>query len=219
MPTPTFDPSWHDMSDYAVHFTKAYKGRSAYDNMLGILSGGSLRARNAFGIARRKAPRGTQHAVCFSEIPMHLASRLAKRRGPYGIGFTKEFLLKRGGAPVWYAERGSVAALAVDALVADGLASGNPAAPIWTVTPFIDSPGLYGSSSYRFEWEREWRHIGDLRFAVSDPAFLVIPESLHSSARGFFEEARDEHLGPCYECPFLDPGWDRARVRAALSTP
>jgi hypothetical protein len=29
---------WNDMSDFIAHFTKVYGGRSAYDNMLGILS-------------------------------------------------------------------------------------------------------------------------------------------------------------------------------------
>jgi hypothetical protein len=30
--------NWTDMSDYVVHFTRAYDGRSAYDNMISILA-------------------------------------------------------------------------------------------------------------------------------------------------------------------------------------
>jgi hypothetical protein len=204
------------MSDYVVHFTREDGGRTAYTNIMGILSAGVIRARNPFGIARPTAPAGTQHAVCFSEIPMHLVTRLAARRGDYGIGFTKAFLLERGGAPIWYLERGSPTALAVNQLVSMALSTPSTTSPIWTLTPFIDSPGSYTSGSYRFEWEREWRHVGDLEFQFSDPAFLVIPEALHRAARAFFQNAKDENFGPGYDCPFLDPRWDLARVQAAL---
>ncbi len=212
------ETQWHDMSEYVVHFTRDYNGHSAYDNMMSILGTGILRARNAFGIARHKAPCQTQHVVCFSEIPMHLVSRLAHRRGPYGIGFTKSFLREHGGAPVWYIERDSPAARSIDQLVALAM-SGDPAvaAPIWTITPFVDVPGDYSGRRYRFEWEREWRHIGHLSFSVEHATFLVIPESLHGAARSFFDEARDEHTGPCYDCPFLDPSWNRDRINAALA--
>jgi len=212
-----YSTAWHDMSDYVVHFTRDYHGRSAYDNMLGILSAGMLRAGNAFGIARQRAPYASQRAVCFSEIPMHLVSRLAARRGEYGIGFTKVFLLERGGGPVWYVERDGRAAKALGRLMAFAQ-SGDPAvaASMWTITPFVDAPGDYANGTYRFEWEREWRHVGDLSFSVTDPAFLVIPERLHGAARVFFGNARAENTGPCYECPFLDPRWDRDRISATM---
>jgi hypothetical protein len=40
---------------------------------------------------------------------------------------------------------------------------------------------------YRFEWEREWRHVRDLNFTVQDVAFLIIPENLHQNARIFLK--------------------------------
>jgi hypothetical protein len=94
--------------------------------------------------------------------------------------------------------------------------SGGPTSAVWAVTPFVDSPGNYPSGTYRFEWEREWRHVGDLRFGEEDPAFLMIPETLHAAARDFFENARTENLGPTYACPFLDPHWTRERIERAL---
>jgi hypothetical protein len=206
------------MSDYVVHFTCDTDRQSAYHNMLAILGSGTLCARSAFGIARRKAPSArSQQAVCFSEIPLHLVSRLAAQRGAYGIGFTKAFLIERGGAPVWYVERGSPTANAVNQLVnLARLDEATFATHVWAITPFVDSPGHYPNGSYRFEWEREWRHLGDLRFSTNDPAFLIIPDKLHAAARRFFDEACKENSGPCYDCPLLDPYWTKESIKSAM---
>ena len=82
----------------------------------------------------------------------------------------------------------------------------------------IDAPGNYGGRDYQFEWEREWRHIGPFPFEPEDVAFLLIPEELHSAARGFFGNAYYENLGPAYFCPYVDPSWDRERIIEALNT-
>jgi hypothetical protein len=66
------------------------------------------------------------------------------------------------------------------------------------------------------EWEREWRHVGDLDFSVADPAFLIIPESHHEAARDFFHSAKTENIGPSYECPFIDPYWGEDQIAATL---
>lgn len=78
--------------------------------------------------------------------------------------------------------------------------AGDPTAPIWSVTPFVDETG----GSYNFEWEREWRHVGDLHFTPDDVAFLIIPEESHFYARDFFQSAEQDQLGPNYPCPFID---------------
>lgn len=210
-----YNQDWHDISDYVVHFTRASDGKTAYENIMSILSTCILSAANPFGIARRRAPDvSTQCAVCFSEIPLHLISRLAERRGSYGIGFSKQFLLDSGGGPIWYVESGSAAANAVNQLMISGIRSHDD--PIWTVTPFIDSPGDYPNGAYRFEWEREWRHIGDLHFIQTDPSFLIIPKKLHEKARSFFRGVLVDNSGPAYSCSFIDPRWDLDEVRSAL---
>jgi hypothetical protein len=89
-------------------------------------------------------------------------------------------------------------------------------AEIWKVTPFIDAPGAYGKSTYFFEWEREWRKIGDLKFDTSDVECLIIPEDLHEAARGFFEEVKQDNTGPVYDCPFIDPYWSRKQIEKTL---
>ncbi len=217
---PRYPQGWYDMSDYVVHFTKESNEKTPYDNQISILHSGVLRAMSSFGIARKLAHASVaQKAACFSEIPLHLISRLAERRGGYGIGFTKQFLLERGGGPIWYVERDGPAERAIQNLIFQALASNSPeASSIWTLTPFVDSTGDYATGTYRFEWEREWRHLGDLHFTPSDVAFLIIPEELHKNAYAFFQNAYQKNLGPAYFCPYIDPGWNFERLRETLSS-
>lgn len=216
----TYPSSWEDMSNYVVHFTKDFGSRSVYENMMGICHSRTIEARNRFGAARRQAPEAlTQESVCFSEIPPHMLERLAERRGPYGIGFSKTFVRSRDVSPVWYLDRGGPLERSLRALIRQALRSPSPASDdIWTITPFIDVRGSYGLSTYEFEWEREWRHVGNFSFEVDDVAFLIIPEQLHGMARSFFTNAVRDNLGPGYFCPYIDPYWDRQRVEQALAS-
>jgi len=138
-----------------------------------------------FGAARGlPAIAESQRSVCFSEVPLGQLARLAQRRGSNdGLGFTKQFLIKRGGLPVWYLEKETPTSAALATLIAN--TPEDPSQALWKLTPFIDQPGVYGSSQYRFEWEREWRHVGPLSFDTTDVAFLLLEESLHGQARSF----------------------------------
>ncbi len=209
---------WDDYSDYVVHFTKATASSTAYQNALSICGQRRLIAGGRFGIARSSAPvHKTQNAVCFSEVPLGRLDRIADRRSRYGLGFTKGFARGLGVVPVWYVEKGSGPAVSLQLMIEDALGHARPEEQlIWSVTPFIDSPGSYPTGNYRFEWEREWRCIGDFEFSESDVAFLVIPEDLHVTAREFFRAAREDNIGPCYDCPYIDSSWDSARVAHAL---
>jgi len=219
------------MSNYLVHFAKgngrAHKTISStitatraadpgYWTMMSVLSTGRLRPGGAFGIGRKEAPDpARQRAVCFSEIPPGEWLRLSeRRRSAYGIGFSKQFISKRGGGPIWYARNGSEQNKALKKLMRMG--EGDPDHPVWRITAMIDAPGVYGLTSYEYEWEREWRHIGDLMFEPKDVAFLFIPEELHAQARAFFSYAYHENLGPAYFCPFIDAKWPKARVDEEL---
>lgn len=209
--------NWNDMSNFVVHFTKGTEGKDDYHSMMGIYSQQVLLAKKRFGIGKDKAPQEcTQQAVCFSEIPPGHWHRLVERRETkYGLAFTKEFILSRGGSPVWYAWKGTPPQQTLQNMMAQ--ACGNPSAPIWDLTPFIDAPGTYGKSDYLFDWEREWRHLGSLSFGPEDVAFLLIPEELHSAAYGFFENAQAENLGPAYFCPYVDPLWSRDLILETLN--
>ncbi|MBN8995392.1 MAG: hypothetical protein J0H94_09205 [Rhizobiales bacterium] len=210
------EPDWTDMSDYVVHFTKPYKGKNPYDNMLAILANQVIRARNPFGICRNTAPDlSTQKAVCFSEIPLHKLRRLAEKRSEYGIVFRKDFVIHRHGNPILYAYKDRELIAAIKEMVAS--AGNDKSHPVWRLTPFVDAPGAYPTGSYFFEWEREWRKVGDFKFSTDDVAFLIIPEHLHAAAKGFLENARAEHLGPAYDCPFIDAHWKRKQIEGVLA--
>jgi hypothetical protein len=208
---------WVDMSDYVVHFTREYGERSAYDNMLGILHSRRIEARSPFGFLKKEAPSiQTQYAVCFSEVPLHLLGRLAKKRSDYGIVFSKELVVQRHGNPILYAYKDNPIAGALDQIAAS--AKGDPEHPVWKVTPFIDAPGQYpNGSSYFFEWEREWRHLGSFKFDQNEVQFLVIPEAFHAAAKSFFQVAEYENLGPAYYCRFIDPYWKLDKIKDVLA--
>lgn len=216
----TYDAQWADLSEYLVHFTRDSGDASAYENMLSILSSGTLEARNDFGAARSAAPAATQRCVCFSEIPLHQLKRLADRRSDYGVGFTKSFLAASGAAPVWYPPLGTRTAQAVASMVRAASSQSTADAPaLWDMTPFIDVVGRYPNGArFEFEWEREWRLVGNLDIRPADTALLIIPDSLHSAARSFFRDTQREDTGPTYECAFIDPRWDAQRTGAAMSS-
>jgi len=208
--------TWRDMSEYAVHFTKGDGTRDAYSVMLGILGSGRLKASGPFGAARGLTALGdTQKAVCFSEVPLDRLDRLVDRRSKYGIAFTQKFLTFNAGARVWYVDEGGQMGETLRGMVSSRAVPGmDTNDDFWRLTPFVDYPSdAYG---YRFEWEREWRVVGDLKFTPNDVAFLFIPEELHSAARSFFKDAVQENIGPGYLCPYLDPLWSDETLQATF---
>jgi hypothetical protein len=210
-------PTWTDMSNYVVHFTKNFNKRSAYNNMLSILHGRQITAISPFGIAYKQAPAPEmQKAVCFSEVPLHRLGRIADKRSKYGIVFKKDFVIHRHGNPILYAYKDGQLHKSIRTMMKEN--KNDPDAKVWDMTPFVDAPGAYGKSTYFFEWEREWRKIGNFTFGVDDVACLIIPEELHSAAVGFFQTAKAENIGPAYECPFIDPYWSRKKIEKALKS-
>jgi hypothetical protein len=187
--------------------------------MLGILGQQLLKAQNSFGIGKGVAPAGVeQRAACFSEIPPGQWERLVERRQTkHGIAFSKSYLLKRGGGPIWYAYKNTPHWWSLQKMLIDDKENEN--ANIWKIAPMIDAPGKYGEKSYEFEWEREWRHVGDMHFEIADVAFLLIPENLHDAARSFFENAYRENIGPAYFCPYVDPTWSKEKILQELRNP
>lgn len=206
------NPAWKDMSKFVVHFTRESSDNSAFLNSLAILYARNIEARTAFGAGRKLPP--ARKSVCFSEAPLHELARIAKGRGMHGIGFRKEFLVERGGGPILYAYKDTDHAKAIDRMVREAV--DEPDHPVWSIAPFVDLPGTYGNSKYLFEWEREWRVVGDLEFDTEDPAFLIIPEAEHDAARGFFDDAEADDIGPNYKCKFIDPFWDEDKIRETL---
>lgn len=207
---------WLDLSDYLVHFAKGDKG---YDTIMSILWTRVIkRGLKPFGCAARTkaVPPESQRVVCLSETPLGFLHRIVERRGTkFGIGFHKRFVLKNGGAPLWYLELGTPQQKAVAALMRLASKSFDPEDALWRLAPFIDFPSSR-PFAYDFQWEREWRVRSDLRFEEDDVEFLFIPEESHEAAWNFFEDARNENTGPGYFCPYIDPTWSVERVSEAL---
>jgi hypothetical protein len=163
-----------DLGPYVVHFTgRRPTARELQDNP-------SLRDRWPIAesrlssiiregrIAGGRPYWGPLEVTCFTESVPATVSQLVRdgRYSPHGIAFRKDVVFARGGAPVWYV-RGDEWDDLVRATTPEQHAR---MVRLWPG----DEPDGAGVS----EWlhEREWRVIGDFRFADSEIAFLITPE-------------------------------------------
>lgn len=238
---------WPDMSEFVVHFTKAVpltgisepaaatadgrltraelleriryasaRDRTGYVPWMEILGGGVLKpGKEPLGVAVGVPSIGpSQRAVCFSETPLDMLERIVRTRSLYGLGFRKKTLVAKNGAPLWYLDAGGEQARLVNQQIAERVRRGvNPVDPFWRLTPFIDHPQDVGP----FEWEREWRVVGEMRFDVSEVAFLFLPKADHDLADQFFSDVAEQNIGPSYRCPYLDPTWKLRDIQDALT--
>jgi hypothetical protein len=123
-------------------------------------------------------------------------------------------LWEKNGAPIWYLDADGKQARLVNQQIAQRVSEGvDPADPFWRLTPLIDHPKEGGL----FEWEREWRVMGEMPFDINDVAFLFLPATERPVADQFFRDVAEENRGPSYLCPYLDPTWERPRIRKALA--
>lgn len=187
----------NDQSDYLIHLVGKDK---PYESFMSILHSGIIKSRNAFGFKRHWHQK---KSICFSEIPPVHLQKLVQSRYNHGVAFKKEWLLGKGAQRVWYVEKDSQTHSSLETLY--GSLNQSQTNDFINLAPFIDIPGEYGDSAYRFEWEREWRIIGDFSFSPDDVEFLILPGDVHEAARTLFYEAEQESYGPNYKCPYYDP--------------
>lgn len=160
------DPKWRDMSDYLVHFT------SSAATLLSILYAQQVEARRPYGWARKDTRTRARHlSACFSEAPIDQLDRLVKRHGQFGIAFSREYVLSRGGQRVWYLQQEGLQEELFNAFSPLFRTDPDRRDPLWELSPFIDRV----MPDYQFDWEREWRVVGGLPFDLSDVQFLIIP--------------------------------------------
>jgi abortive phage resistance protein AbiGi (putative antitoxin) len=186
----------------------------------------------------------TQRVVSFSETPLEHAWALCEqidnrriRLRPYGLAFTKSWARAKACNPVWYLDitpGHEWLTNPINDLVK--LAENEPArgwngqtgtgevvdvedAPVLRITPFIEQMGPMTSGGRKeFWWEREWRHCGDLSFALDDIVAVFVPEVDHlpfrADCRSSFGSRR---AGLADELHLLDPAWGLERMIAALA--
>jgi hypothetical protein len=202
-----YDPQWEDMSDYVVHFTKATRESNCAFNMESMLLAGEISARRKYGVGRYYPH--CPECVCLSETPIHNLSRIKRLRGSYGFGFSKDFIIRSGGGPLFYTTNEIYEA--VSTLM--GQSRSDPAAPIWVLAPFIDVL----RNNYQFDWEREWRVPHSLAFGPQDISFMLFPEEEHKDFSDYRLRKHAEGAMPLYDCPLIDHRWQQERIREVLS--
>lgn len=182
-----------DMSKYLVHFS------NSYDSMMRILSSGTIDPSGPFG-ELNKLPKYRDKTVCLSEKPFESLSKLSSRRGSkFGLAFTKEFIISKGGNRVWYVEKNSAQHISLEKMAFSNNSS------LMELAPFIEIVSNNQNERRDFDWEREWRVIGQIPFSPEDVKYLFIPSDSHQQARMFFDDAEKENIGPNYQCPYIDP--------------
>lgn len=170
--------SARDLSDYLVHMTTSPAALAS------IITSGRIEARKPFGLGRTLNMVGDKHkAACFTEMPLSELDRLRERNKSWGIAFRREFVLKQGGQRVWYLDADKAPYRAVYGLKETAYDNRDWTNPVWELTPFIDE--WNPEKNYTFDWEREWRVVGGLRFDHEDVVLLI---GLEGVAPLFHEE-------------------------------
>lgn len=168
-----------DFSDYLSHFTKDgdfcnveqnadiadFREMTARERLCSILEMRTLKTS--------AMPWTQTQGICFTECPWSSLLVHTKQYSSYGIGFTKEFIYKNEGAPVFYMRKKFLNVLErtiTDKKVLEKIFS--------FVTPY--SPTFETKSMRKqiklvdYTHEREWRMSSDLYFEYQDIAFIII---------------------------------------------
>ena len=218
-----------DISKYVVHLTRRYDGESAFDNLLSILQGKVIYARNAHCLFKHYlSQRGFSdllrrrfNTVCFSETPLTQIKRLiapvARRQitlRPYGLVFYKATLLERGGSPAVYINAKGTQLR--DYLLQqfrqhfDG---------IRTLKRFKRDQRVYHeqiiqyysliniiSGNYDFTWEREWRFNGPFQFKYIDLVAIIAedPEKFTRECQAACSRRKFDYIR---RIPIISPDW------------
>jgi len=213
-----------DLSTFIVHLTRDSGGGTARQALDSIISSRKLRARTPMGWAKdeddpKDRKKQTQRVVCFSETPLeHIYLLVTEIEGrstrlqPYGLAFTKLVARRMGINPIWYIDmtpgqkKKWALRNAIEELRDDAIKAGNfHAKPIARLTPFMEQMGTWPTrnSQKEFWWEREWRHVGDLRLPKQKIIWLC-PEDEWDSL-------------PADIGPVIDPRWGLEQIIARLA--
>lgn len=168
-----------DFSEFLSHFTKdgdycnsnqcpdvsPFRKMNAFQRLCSILNMKEIKAS--------KMPWTNLPGVCFTECPWSSLLAHTQNYSNYGIGFTKEFIYKNNGSPVFYMRKKIINIIEKyikDSKILETI--------LTNVTPY--SP-LYETEYMRhqiklvdYTHEREWRIPTDLTFKYEDIKFLIL---------------------------------------------
>lgn len=171
-----------DYSPLLVHLTRADDIFPAKEVLKTILNEKTLKAYNYYCLFKEEIKsldnitKNGFKVVCFTETPIDLIEVLLERvQGrtivlePYGLVFTKDYITKKGGNPVFY----------VNANLFD---------PLWYLYKHASANSFALQENkllalvnkcdeeINFHWEREWRIVGNFEFELDNIFFGLCPE-------------------------------------------
>jgi hypothetical protein len=185
-----------DLSTFMVHLTRdAGNGRSAKENLIDIICGRNIEARNSKGLFySTDEVRHHVKSVCFSEMPLsgikHMIGKLSGRDvelSPYGLVFSKDFLIQKGSNPVFYVN--TYAHEDRKHVLIDTIRQLEPAKQK-EIAPYVDIFGWTGHEGkiYDFHWEHEWRFLGNFEFEWKDIIFGLCEDEYIDELEQLFEQ-------------------------------
>lgn len=186
-----------DISDHLIHFTGRRGGRPGVNECVAAMTPGQRLADIVrSGFIRASTTFGAPEAVtCFTESTTAAVGRLLAegRYTPHGIAFTKQFVFDRGGGPVYYVRGDKWDDFPTE--------HKSMAVRFWPGATDDDGSSLPHPLGGASEWlhEREWRVMGDVRFAVSDIAYLITPYAGWVDAEA---EHLDEQTASLIDVPY-----------------
>ncbi|MDD5347828.1 MAG: abortive infection system antitoxin AbiGi family protein [Candidatus Omnitrophica bacterium] len=185
-----------DAFTFMVHLTRnTDDAKSAKENLVEILCSRVIQARNSKGLFY--ATEGVwdkAKSVCFSETQFAgIRNLIGKQQGrgvelaPYGLVFSKDFLIQRGVNPVFYVntynsqERKDALLEAIRQL--DDTKKKE-------IAPYVEIFGWTGAGGgiYDFHWEREWRFPGNFEFEWKDVIFGLCEDEYIEEMEQLFEK-------------------------------
>lgn len=168
-----------DFSEYLSHFTKDgdfcnvkqntdidnFKTMTAFEKLCSILQMREIKASSM--------PWTGTFGICFTECPWSSLLAHTNQYSSYGIGFTKEFIYKHGGSPVFYMRFKLLNAIQKN--IKDNQTKQNLLKLLTPYSPNFDTD--YAKQKHPrvdYTHEREWRMSNNLHFEYNDIAFLLL---------------------------------------------
>lgn len=217
-----------DISKFLVHLTRDSNEYSAKDNLISILNSQKIEARNYHCLFRNSLDKASPEiqkkfcVTCYTEAPLDKSKYLTqkienrdKEFKPYGIIFLKGGLkeyeecgmkhLANYHNPVFYTMGENK--LLIRCLFkefeqyVDDYNNGK-------ANDFNLMGALVNivNDKHNFQWEREWRTVGDYQFIIPDIVAVIAPSAEHDEIRGnikyYFADA----------ITFIDINWNMEQI-------